>query len=149
MTDTDLITADGGIEQTALPTTVTSDTSAPAAAGGAGGSGSLSTMVLPELRALAGKVGVKGVSGMRKSELIAAIRERQSGGGKPDTGDDHRNGTPAGRREAPAEQPARRERRTASRQAGGPSVGQADQRPRPRAPEKTRDNAPEREAARA
>ncbi len=37
--------------------------------------GSLSTMVLPELRALANSVGVKGASGMRKSELIAAIRE--------------------------------------------------------------------------
>ena len=32
-------------------------------------------MVLPELRALANSVGVKGASGMRKSELIAAIRE--------------------------------------------------------------------------
>ena len=37
--------------------------------------GSLSSMVLPELRALANSVGVKGASGMRKSELIAAIRE--------------------------------------------------------------------------
>jgi transcription termination factor Rho len=42
--------------------------------------GSLSTMVLPELRALAGRVGVKGTSGMRKGELIAAIRETQGGG---------------------------------------------------------------------
>jgi transcription termination factor Rho len=144
VTDTDLITADGGFEQTALPTTVTSDTSAPAESGGAGGSGSLTTMVLPELRALAGKVGVKGVSGMRKSELIAAIRERQSGGAKPDTGDDHRNGTPAAPAEAEAPAaPPRRERRTASRQAGGPSAGQADQADT--APEKTRDNTPERD----
>ena len=73
MTDTDLITAGDGAEQMAL-TPVTSD--ARASAGG----GSLSTMVLPELRALAGKVGVNGTSGMRKSDLIAAIRERQSGG---------------------------------------------------------------------
>jgi transcription termination factor Rho len=35
-------------------------------------------MVLPELRALANEVGVKGTSGMRKNELIAAIRERRS-----------------------------------------------------------------------
>ena len=34
-------------------------------------------MVLPELRALANEVGVKGTSGMRKNELIAAIRERR------------------------------------------------------------------------
>jgi transcription termination factor Rho len=38
-------------------------------------------MVLPELRALANRVGVKGASGMRKSELIAAIREVGGSGG--------------------------------------------------------------------
>jgi transcription termination factor Rho len=75
VTDTDLITAGDGADQTQLPVSVTSN--APASAGG----GSLATMVLPELRALAGKVGVKGTSGMRKSDLIAAIRERQSGAG--------------------------------------------------------------------
>src|SRR5947209_12161357 len=37
-------------------------------------------MVLPELRALANRSGVKGTSGMRKSELIAAIRESRQGG---------------------------------------------------------------------
>jgi transcription termination factor Rho len=41
--------------------------------------GSLSTMVLPELRALANRAGVKGTSGMRKNELIAAIRESRQG----------------------------------------------------------------------
>ena len=75
MTDTDLITAGDSAEQTVLLNAVTSGASA-----STGGS-ALSTMVLPELRALAGKVGVKGTSGMRKSDLIAAIRERQSGGG--------------------------------------------------------------------
>ena len=85
----------------------------------------------PELRALASKVGVKGVSGMRKGDLIEAIRERQSGGGKvekSESGDDGRNGTSAEQppaQEAPqtettAEQP-RRERRTASRQVGAPA----------------------------
>ena len=34
-------------------------------------------MVLPELRALAKQIGVEGASGMRKGELIAAIRERR------------------------------------------------------------------------
>jgi len=34
-------------------------------------------MVLPDLRALAGQLGIKGSSGMRKSELIAAIREHR------------------------------------------------------------------------
>ena len=46
-------------------------------------------MVLPELRALANEVGVKGASGMRKGELIAAIREHRGGpkNGATDAGD--------------------------------------------------------------
>jgi len=136
VTDTDLITAGGGLEQTVLPTSATSDISAPTAGGG-GASASLNTMVLPELRALAGKVGVKGVSGMRKGELIAAIRERQSGPARtetepaPDAGGEHRNGN----REEQAE-PARRERRSASRPTGGPVEGrQADSGEAPDKPE--------------
>ena len=39
----------------------------------------LSGMVLTELRALAGELGIKGTSGMRKGDLIAAIKERQGG----------------------------------------------------------------------
>jgi transcription termination factor Rho len=35
-------------------------------------------MVLTELRALAGELGIKGTSGMRKGDLIAAIKERQA-----------------------------------------------------------------------
>ncbi|WP_344036200.1 Rho termination factor N-terminal domain-containing protein, partial [Mycolicibacterium alvei] len=90
MTDTDLFTADSangaGDSPKAVTTesTATADTAAPAAAS-APGSGtarrassarpaSLSTMVLPELRALAKEIGVEGASGLRKSELIAAIR---------------------------------------------------------------------------
>nr|WP_212763483.1 transcription termination factor Rho [Gordonia araii] len=37
-------------------------------------------MVLPELRSLAGELGIKGASGMRKGDLISAIKERQGGG---------------------------------------------------------------------
>ncbi|WP_257210306.1 Rho termination factor N-terminal domain-containing protein, partial [Actinomyces ruminis] len=40
---------------------------------------SLSTMRLAELQQLASSMGLKGTSRMRKSELIAAIREHQSG----------------------------------------------------------------------
>jgi transcription termination factor Rho len=45
-------------------------------------------MVLPELRALANQAGVKGTSGMRKNELIAAIRESRQGqaNGAPSNG---------------------------------------------------------------
>ena len=55
----------------------------PTAASAPDAGGSLSTMVLPELRALANSVGVKGTSGMRKGDLISAIRETRSGGGSP------------------------------------------------------------------
>ena len=92
-------------------------------------------MVLPELRALANEVGVKGASGMRKSELIAAIRERRGepaassthagcprtpaadndkGSAAADTTTD--NGMPAELASSRAQQ--RRERRGASRDAG-------------------------------
>ncbi len=92
MTETDLVTAGGSAEQAELPNTVNSEDSSPATLTRQSprrprtqhrrrdvttdaSAGSLSTMVLPELRALANSVGVKGASGMRKSELIAAIRE--------------------------------------------------------------------------
>ncbi|WP_414688656.1 transcription termination factor Rho [Mycobacterium sp.] len=59
---------------------VTPDTSSENDAHSSASDGSLATMVLPELRALANRSGVKGTSGMRKSELIAAIRETRQGG---------------------------------------------------------------------
>ncbi|MFT3714743.1 MAG: transcription termination factor Rho [Gordonia sp. (in: high G+C Gram-positive bacteria)] len=40
----------------------------------------LASMLLPELRGVAGDLGIKGISGMRKGELIEAIRSQQSGG---------------------------------------------------------------------
>jgi transcription termination factor Rho len=123
---------------------VTSNASAPDKS-----SSSLTSMVLPELRALAGRVGVKGTSGMRKGDLIAAIRERQSGGGadtKPDTkptrattGGASTEAAPAAAQadtavqtseapatEAPAE-PRRRERRGSSRRSGAPSDAASEQ----------------------
>ncbi|MEV0405963.1 transcription termination factor Rho [Actinoallomurus sp. NPDC050550] len=45
----------------------------------------LSAMVLPELKALASSLGISGTGGMRKSQLIAAIQDRQTqnaGGGE-------------------------------------------------------------------
>jgi transcription termination factor Rho len=86
VTDTDLVTADDSTENHKLSDSVTTDTSSDHDASGSatedstsGSDGSLSTMVLPELRALANRAGVKGTSGMRKNELIAAIRESREG----------------------------------------------------------------------
>ncbi|MBV8860603.1 MAG: Rho termination factor N-terminal domain-containing protein, partial [Mycobacterium sp.] len=86
MTDTDLVTAGDSTENHKLSEPVTAETSDDPDASGSSpetntsaGDGSLSTMVLPELRALANRAGVKGTSGMRKNELIAAIRESRQG----------------------------------------------------------------------
>ncbi|MFC3964792.1 transcription termination factor Rho [Nocardia jiangsuensis] len=40
-------------------------------------------MLLPQLRALAGELGIRGTSGMRKGDLIAAIKANQAGGSAP------------------------------------------------------------------
>ncbi|PBA32571.1 transcription termination factor Rho [Mycobacterium intracellulare] len=139
MTDTDLFTAGENTDANQLSNAVTTDTPDAKTSASAG---ALSTMVLPELRALANQVGVKGTSGMRKNELIAAIKavRGQANGvpangtkstedsGKPDTKDDDTKDTkddngvdaPAakeGQNGAATEAP-RRERRGASRDAG-------------------------------
>jgi transcription termination factor Rho len=80
VTDTDLVTAGDSTENDKLSNSVTPETSSATDATSNASDGSLATMVLPELRALANRSGVKGTSGMRKSELIAAIRETRAGG---------------------------------------------------------------------
>ncbi|ORW63838.1 transcription termination factor Rho [Mycolicibacter senuensis] len=135
-------------------TPATSD-SAPAAAPDNGAPAaaepSLSAMVLPELRALANRVGVKGASGMRKSELIAAIREVGGNGGNGGNGGSggdaaetpaaeapangaavgdepaRAEGTEAGGAAEAGEAPPRRERRGASRASGAPAADGGDQ----------------------
>ena len=135
MSDTDLITAGGSSDDVELSNPVNSPpveaVSAAPAAGAVSASGdrptSLTAMVLPDLRALAGQLGIKGSSGMRKSELIAAIREhRGETNGAAATPPAAATTPAADATAAPAasgdvaEQPtrARRERRGASRGAG-------------------------------
>ena len=92
MTETDLITAGSSenaeqpnavnpisspAEAEASATTPTADTAPTADAASGDRAASLTSLVLPELRALAKQIGVEGASGMRKSELIAAIRQRR------------------------------------------------------------------------
>ena len=117
--------------------------SAPDAASGS----SLNAMVLPELRALAASAGVKGASGMRKGDLISAIREvrgtesgrnrttetnqrtdaepadraperNQSDSGQSDSGQSDSGQSDSGQRRAPAE------RRTESGEPGGEAAAQ-------------------------
>ncbi|MGW6378324.1 transcription termination factor Rho [Rhodococcus sp. NPDC055112] len=90
MTDTDLIATPaldspvdsaasqaGGTARTSEATgdAVAASTKRAEARRGAG----LSGMVLAELRGLATELGIKGTSGLRKGDLIAAIKERQGG----------------------------------------------------------------------
>uniref|UniRef100_UPI000AD1273D Rho termination factor N-terminal domain-containing protein n=1 Tax=Rhodococcus phenolicus TaxID=263849 RepID=UPI000AD1273D len=81
MTDTDLIATpvlDAPGSSAGAQADDSSQTSSPRAAGRRGAG--LSGMVLAELRTLAAELGIKGTSGMRKGDLIAAIKERQGGG---------------------------------------------------------------------
>ncbi|MDF2829912.1 MAG: Transcription termination factor [Mycobacterium sp.] len=153
MTDTDLITAGGSSDDVAAPETVASppsetaptadvasgDPAGSVASGGrsSGGRGaSLTAMVLPDLRALANQLGVKGSSGMRKSELVAAIREHrgETNGGTAASAPQATQAAPAqpdaqtasetaqdGAADAPAQAaPPKRERRSSSRRTGAP-----------------------------
>ncbi|NLU64461.1 transcription termination factor Rho [Rhodococcus sp. HNM0563] len=80
MTDTDLIATPASDTAEASAGTRSGD-SAQSARGARRGTG-LAGMVLVELRALATELGIKGTSGMRKGDLIAAIKEKQGSGTK-------------------------------------------------------------------
>ncbi|MDI3315532.1 MAG: transcription termination factor Rho [Mycobacterium sp.] len=152
MTETDLITAGDSTENSQPSQSVITPTPEPAAPGaetptppvsgpafpgadaptpveaGISPDGSLAGMVLPELRALANRAGVKGTSGMRKSELIAAIREIQqrANGALPPGEDRSQDGGSQAGAETPAAQ-ARAEAVTAvpepAHRAGRVEVG--------------------------
>ncbi|MBX9982687.1 MAG: transcription termination factor Rho [Mycobacterium sp.] len=164
MTDTDLITAGESTDADKVSDSVTTDASDVSDVKSNAPSSSLATMVLPELRALANKAGVKGTSGMRKSELIAAI-EQSRGQANGKSSGDAEPPQESVKSEAPASNPAsepptsqvtapeappaeaapapepdaaetpRRERRSASRQAGtaggnrGDNTDEADKEP--------------------
>jgi len=81
----------------------------------------LSGMVLADLRELAGQLGISSTTGMRKGDLIAAIKERQGGGpGGSDAQQLPLNGTEA---EAPAK--PKREPRRATRATAPAKVAEA------------------------
>ncbi|WP_265444961.1 transcription termination factor Rho [Flexivirga meconopsidis] len=103
--------------------------------------GSLSTMKLDELKQLAVTMGISGTSKMRKSDLLAAIRERGAEGGAASGGTSN-GGTTSARRaprragsgtttpeERPAEQPAPQaepEQRAAQSRSDKADTGRAD-----------------------
>jgi transcription termination factor Rho len=159
VTDTDLIAAAERAPQTEAPAVTADSPSAPdsrpeatsqaAPSADAGPTGSLSTMVLPELRALANRVGVKGTSGMRKSDLIAAIKDHQNGGSGTTHRADDAGQAPAVQPSEPREnaesnggEPRRRERRAATRDAGAAGADGTEQ-------QKSQGNRPEQGEKRA
>jgi transcription termination factor Rho len=94
--------SDSNPSEGAATTTADAAGSGPAANGSTSRrrGGGLAGKLLPELQQLAGDLGISGTAKMRKSELIAAIQERQSGGSAA---------SPGGNGSTPAEQPVPRQ----------------------------------------
>jgi transcription termination factor Rho len=78
----------------------------------------LSGMVLAELRELAGQLGITGTAGLRKGDLIAAIKERQGSSGSP--GGSSR-GSATLPLDTPADQPEKPVKNTAPVEADAPA----------------------------
>jgi transcription termination factor Rho len=74
VSNTDLLSSDAASTASTAASSTESNGSAPRKRAG------LSGMVLAELRELAGELGLRGTAGMRKGDLIAAIKERQASG---------------------------------------------------------------------
>ncbi|MFF0542818.1 transcription termination factor Rho [Nocardia thailandica] len=106
----------------------------------------LTGMLLPQLRALAGELGIRGTSGMRKGDLIAAIKENQAGGGKAAD-------KPAAKSEGKADKPAKQAAAEAKTEQAAPAAAPeaaAERAPKAEAPksEAPKTDAPKGEAAR-
>jgi transcription termination factor Rho len=83
--------------------------------------GALSTLRLPELQALAAEMGLSGTSTMRKSELVAAIRERR--GAQNGSGRRREEAAPAKSSRENAERPGRGGDGDGARESGGDGDG--------------------------
>jgi transcription termination factor Rho len=102
--------------------------------------GGLSAMIMPELRQLAAQLGIPGIAGMRKNELIGAIKERQ--------------GTVPGQRRAVSEQlplegvaaPAKADPTKTAPAETEPAEPESRSEGRPEAPAVTPTAAPDAEA---
>nr|WP_308209782.1 transcription termination factor Rho [Actinomadura madurae] len=78
-------------------------------------------MVLPELKALASSLGITGTTGMRKSQLIAAIQEKQGGQEQGSAGGEQGAAAPA-----KAERPRRSRTTAAKREVSDDQVAIAE-----------------------
>ncbi|MDF5752535.1 transcription termination factor Rho [Spongiactinospora sp. TRM90649] len=110
---TELLTDTGSPEQSAAGDTPTRAAARPRRRSGTG----LSAMVLPELQQLASSLGISGTGRMRKSQLIAAIQEKQgvSADATASAGSPAADAKPVAAPEAPeaaSEAPAERPTRT-------------------------------------
>ena len=122
------------------------------------GSG-LSGMLLPELKQVAAGLGIKGVGGMRKSQLIDAIKAAQSGGRSSDQSGDQSAGrssdrgaggqAPSGDRSADrtGEQPGGQAETKPAEQAAAPETRREDKprQDKPRQDRPQREDKPQRE----
>ncbi|WP_372509799.1 transcription termination factor Rho [Nocardia amikacinitolerans] len=118
----------------------------------------LTGMLLPQLRALAGELGIRGTSGMRKGDLIAAIKENQAGKSakseKPARGEKAEQAaldvTPAPAKEkAPAKEATAKEAAPAEKAAAPAPEAPADPAPSKSAPAESSqtDSAPAAETS--
>ncbi|TDV53978.1 transcription termination factor Rho [Actinophytocola oryzae] len=161
MSNTDLLGSDTA-NGTVADANAAENTARASANGGTKRRAGLTGMVLAELRELAGQLGITGTAGMRKGDLIAAIKERQSGSAAKSAAKATSDTLPLGIDDSPrkakveaaapvaepkAEQPVEqldagsddggrrdgnRRRRSASRSAGAPDQDAKQQRPEER-----------------
>ncbi|GAA5080140.1 transcription termination factor Rho [Nocardia iowensis] len=89
----------------------------------------LTGMLLPQLRALAGELGIRGTSGMRKGDLIAAIKENQAG--KPAKGEKPEGGQAKSAVSAKADTPANAEAQATASAPARAEQGTLDVAPAP------------------
>ncbi|HEY0636622.1 MAG TPA: Rho termination factor N-terminal domain-containing protein, partial [Pseudonocardiaceae bacterium] len=89
MSDTDLLSGEASdVQVDRAPSTTQPEAATAAGAPAENGSAprrraGLTGMVLADLRQLAGSLGITDTAGMRKGDLIAAIKQRQEGGSAP------------------------------------------------------------------
>ncbi|MQA60017.1 MAG: transcription termination factor Rho [Actinophytocola sp.] len=153
MSNTDLLSGDAETQTAAAGSENVTVETAPQANGETAAlkrrSGGLSGMVIAELRQLAGELGISDTTGMRKGDLIAAIRERQ-GKSKPSTAAEE-NALPLAVESKPeAAKPVTTKRETAKRESTKPATSKQQAEPAaPAAPEQQPAPAEQSAAAQA